>query len=304
MRSILWSTSLSLPLHCLIWLLWLFLHACASFSSKQPEKAHSNSRSNQVGKIVPIKCFPGRAKERKWSSTHSKGVRHRRGLSGHRVGSFSGCTVFSEDFLSPRGVAVSKTEILLAFSYAQREVGSLILTYTGSVAAWLRMLEYFSSLLWRCLTGHLCPWKIFVPIQTQELLEGNDFYFTSYQIKDSLNEDSEKNLHICPVLYSRGIVITFTNLKTKWIWKVFFFTLALLTKANYGSCLMLMEALTAAARRSVFAHSQAQVSLLLANGRNANGTKSNRIALTHLPLHPKVNWPIWTNVSVTRWLFH
>lgn len=67
---------------------------------------------------------------------------------------------------------------------------------------------------------------------------------------------------------------------------------------------MLMEAWTAAARHSVFAQSQAQVSLLLANGRNANGTKSNRIALTHLPLHPKVNWPIWTNVSVTRWLFH
>lgn len=39
-------------------------------------------------------------------------------------------------------------------------------------------------------------------------------------------------------------------------------------------------------------------------GRNANGTKSNRIALTHLTLHPKVNWPIWTNVSITRWLFH
>lgn len=105
--------------------------------------------------------FPSKSKREEVIFHH----RHREGLSGHGVGSFSGCTVFSEDFLSPGGVAVSKTEILLAFSYAQREVGTLILTYTGSVSAWLRMLEYFPPCYgdaWRDFCAHkrlLCGFK-------------------------------------------------------------------------------------------------------------------------------------------------
>lgn len=50
---------------------------------------------------------------------------------------------------------------------------------------------------------------------------------------------------------------------------------------NYVFCLMQVR--KSIARHSVFAHGQARVSLLLTNGRNANGRKSNRIALTHLP---------------------
>lgn len=121
----------------------------------------------------------------------------------------------------------------------------------------------------------------------QELLEGKYFYFTSYQLTDGISEKSGKrNLTYVPYfIYKRNchyIQDQMEGVALK----------ALLKKMNYVD----------AGCRTAARHSGPSVTA--ANGRNANGTKSNRMALPHLPLHPKVNWPIWTRVSVTRWLFH
>lgn len=104
-----------------------FVLVSSKLSKKQKSPFTSLKRviytpANQIqwGKIIPIKIFFSPRKSKREEVIFRKGVRHSEALSGRGVRSFSsssqrGCTLLSDSFLSPRGVAVSMTEILLAF---------------------------------------------------------------------------------------------------------------------------------------------------------------------------------------------
>lgn len=82
------------------------------------------------------------------------------------------CTAIYDDFPTQRGVNITERDTFCwAFfcqSSSQREGGSLVLTRTGSVASWLRALEYFlgsdGDAWWDscCVKRLLCPvkWEI------------------------------------------------------------------------------------------------------------------------------------------------
>lgn len=70
--------------------------------------------------------------------------------------------------------------------YALPEARTLILTYRGSVTAWLRAGMF--SLLCRCLMGHLCFWKTFRGFKVGYLKVGY-FYFTVIQLTDGISEE-------------------------------------------------------------------------------------------------------------------